>query len=605
MERRQESPSNDQLTELEARISKMTHKSMPPSWVRLYGDGMIPELDLMESPSLSASEYSNYLHLPPELFGNESSLSWSLDSRSTEGSLSHGSSPSNSSGFNPPIATDVLTSKALETVDYPMQNDELWGLDMLPFDLPISKVYNLNNTRTFESKGMERSQTTFQLTPENYTFPLMPRVKYESSQARKSPKLHSSYSENSYVDHSTDSGYHSLPQSPEMAFEFQGLQHKCSAIQLPICNLPPRRKYGPRPRRSAPSKHLERWLKANGTVPGRGFQNVLASESGLPVEDVRYCLKKNSELKNEIPVALGKDDCISKVDISHQPARTQTERPKGSSLHLQTADECLSGTVMKSDSDETDYSEDDRPELNARNTPQNRHSNRQIEAFKLLTPVSTHNPLVCTERTRYYRSSNQSSGSPAATSSRESRSSGSGKSSTESSPNSSTAESPDGRNSGSSTSGSDASTPNAISELVGFEAQKKALVNRLLTLFLPLFNFIFLWSSPEQTRRFNERGQDQDTGVAGSNGQSRQRRNGGSAEKKRSRPNSNTKKDVNGDDEEMDNDNTPNKKVKTSSPKASGDSPPYACPYFKRNRQKYQRRRGCPGPGWDSVHRVK
>jgi hypothetical protein len=31
----------------------------------------------------------------------------------------------------------------------------------------------------------------------------------------------------------------------------------------------------------------------------------------------------------------------------------------------------------------------------------------------------------------------------------------------------------------------------------------------------------------------------------------------------------------------------------------------FACPYFQRDRRKYQRWRSCPGPGWDTVHRVK
>jgi len=31
----------------------------------------------------------------------------------------------------------------------------------------------------------------------------------------------------------------------------------------------------------------------------------------------------------------------------------------------------------------------------------------------------------------------------------------------------------------------------------------------------------------------------------------------------------------------------------------------FACPYFKRNPRKYQRIRACPGPGWDTLHRLK
>lgn len=31
----------------------------------------------------------------------------------------------------------------------------------------------------------------------------------------------------------------------------------------------------------------------------------------------------------------------------------------------------------------------------------------------------------------------------------------------------------------------------------------------------------------------------------------------------------------------------------------------FACPYYKRNPPRYKNCRGCPGPGWDTVHRVK
>jgi hypothetical protein len=43
-----------------------------------------------------------------------------------------------------------------------------------------------------------------------------------------------------------------------------------------------------------------------------------------------------------------------------------------------------------------------------------------------------------------------------------------------------------------------------------------------------------------------------------------------------------------------------------SNPDDDSDTPKkFACPYFKRNPRKYQRFRSCPGPGWDTVHRVK
>ncbi|KAK3379002.1 hypothetical protein B0T24DRAFT_663274 [Lasiosphaeria ovina] len=38
---------------------------------------------------------------------------------------------------------------------------------------------------------------------------------------------------------------------------------------------------------------------------------------------------------------------------------------------------------------------------------------------------------------------------------------------------------------------------------------------------------------------------------------------------------------------------------------AKGDAPRYACPYFKYNPSFYKSARGCPGPGWLDIHRVK
>ena len=51
-----------------------------------------------------------------------------------------------------------------------------------------------------------------------------------------------------------------------------------------------------------------------------------------------------------------------------------------------------------------------------------------------------------------------------------------------------------------------------------------------------------------------------------------------------------------------------NKRLRPShdDPDVGSDMPKkLACPYFKRNPRKYQRFRSCPGPGWDTVHRLK
>jgi len=56
------------------------------------------------------------------------------------------------------------------------------------------------------------------------------------------------------------------------------------------------------------------------------------------------------------------------------------------------------------------------------------------------------------------------------------------------------------------------------------------------------------------------------------------------------------------------NDGTPNKRPRkdsTSNDRIIGSTSRYACPFFKRNPQKYGSRSACSGPGWESVHRVK
>lgn len=55
-------------------------------------------------------------------------------------------------------------------------------------------------------------------------------------------------------------------------------------------------------------------------------------------------------------------------------------------------------------------------------------------------------------------------------------------------------------------------------------------------------------------------------------------------------------------------DNDRGKRLKrnpTSPNSEDSHSPKYACPYFKRNPQKYKQRRSCAGPGWPNVYRIK
>ncbi|OCL08075.1 hypothetical protein AOQ84DRAFT_439822 [Glonium stellatum] len=50
------------------------------------------------------------------------------------------------------------------------------------------------------------------------------------------------------------------------------------------------------------------------------------------------------------------------------------------------------------------------------------------------------------------------------------------------------------------------------------------------------------------------------------------------------------------------------KRPKLNSPSPNNEdshSPKYACPYFKRNPQRYRPRRACTGPGWEKISRLK
>ena len=54
-------------------------------------------------------------------------------------------------------------------------------------------------------------------------------------------------------------------------------------------------------------------------------------------------------------------------------------------------------------------------------------------------------------------------------------------------------------------------------------------------------------------------------------------------------------------DESEGQDDRPAKSTKQGAPGA----PRFACPYFKRNPDKYRHERACSGPGWTSIHRLK
>jgi hypothetical protein len=51
----------------------------------------------------------------------------------------------------------------------------------------------------------------------------------------------------------------------------------------------------------------------------------------------------------------------------------------------------------------------------------------------------------------------------------------------------------------------------------------------------------------------------------------------------------------------------PNKRQKLDRTPKDGAvvSTRFACPFYKRDPEKYRNQRSCPGPGWDTVHRLK
>ena len=59
------------------------------------------------------------------------------------------------------------------------------------------------------------------------------------------------------------------------------------------------------------------------------------------------------------------------------------------------------------------------------------------------------------------------------------------------------------------------------------------------------------------------------------------------------------------DGEGEDDEDGDNRRRKRPRPTSSDEAKKLACPYYKRNPQRYGRWTSCPGPGWDEVHRVK
>jgi hypothetical protein len=572
----------------------------------MFYEGIVPDFKFQ-------GPLSYYLDSPPSINTDSmtrqsSAASWIQDSDSSVASLSHGSSPSDCSSFNMTPLPEMRMERA-KTGDFRMQEISTMVDDWEPWG-PGSQ--NLIMREEFHSKAystdlfgvisdgtpnvvlMERTQSMLQGQPTNVAFSQLSQADCQRPLAMGSPEWYSTGSDESYLEQSPDSGYHSLPQSPNLH-----LQNTNPPLNLSIARgiaLAPRKYRGRRRRTLEQSKHLEHWLETHGTVPGKEIQSILASESGLSVSQVKYYFK--NELKSKASGVLPGAD--SKMDTSCLSTGSHIEEghlKRLDNLQQAAAVENQAREMTEPDSDETDYSDNESPgPITRARARMNRYQPLQLQTtLGNLAPNSTDDYSAFMGRTSEHKSNNQSSASPSTTDSVPSPGSSDGdKTSSESSPNSSTVESPDGTNYSGSTSGSDASTPNAGSDRVGFEARKRAVVDRLLKMFLPLFNYFLLQQ---------QRGgcQDQEQEESGSSSQSTQRSNGGSNTNKRGRQMSNTEKI----DDDIDNGAAPSKKAKISGSKVLINSPLYACPYFKRNRTKYQRWRGCPGPGWDSVHRVK
>jgi hypothetical protein len=556
-----------------------------------FMDAKIPEFEFTGPPAHSALDSRRAFSIHDEFASNNSTPSpwlWSLDAGSTVGSLSHGSSPSNSSSSLDGTPLTEFNLGECEVFNYPMQQIshgfKAWKSMSIPENqILIKQQLDYNDTWDFTrciSDGMPDI---------NLTDPL---------EAMTVEAKRMEHTDSISLVPSTNIQFLDLQESSNgSTTQFQTLGSSCDSKTS-------RPKHQRRRRRTpAQSKHLERWLEAHSTVPGKEIQNLLASQSGLSISQVKYWFK--NALKEKATGASLKAGFMKEASCPSTGTREKECKSLNSNnLQLVVGGENFSRGMTESDSDDSDYSEDKSPEpIPGAPAHINIYQKQQSSAaIRNVAPNSTCDYSAFMEGIIAHQSSSQSNASPSATSSVPSpESDGNDKTSNESSPNSSMAESPGETNYSGSTSGSDASTPNTISERVGFEARKRAVVDRLLAMFLPLFTSLFLWSARRHSRQGKGGCQDQEAGETGSKNRATQRGNGDSNERKRGRQIANSENN----DEHINKDATPSKKAKTSGTNDLADSPLYACPYFKRNRQKYQRWRGCPGPGWDSIHRVK
>jgi hypothetical protein len=125
-------------------------------------------------------------------------------------------------------------------------------------------------------------------------------------------------------------------------------------------------------------------------------------------------------------------------------------------------------------------------------------------------------------------------------------------------------------------------------------AQKEQIIDRLMLRFYEIFNTAGFSGAKDQ-------GSSSAPNVSTSHSNTPPQRSSNVGSKKRT-------SDERGEDQEDENNNANSRKRSKNSDGAAvleEEKKKLACPYFKHNPRKYQGLRSCPGPGWDTVHRIK
>jgi len=148
---------------------------------------------------------------------------------------------------------------------------------------------------------------------------------------------------------------------------------------------------------------------------------------------------------------------------------------------------------------------------------------------------------------------------------------------------------------GSSTDSSSETTRSvSVDDPYEIRAQKEQLIDRLMLRFYEIFNTTGFSGAKDQ-------GSSSAPNVSTSHSNTSPQRSSNAGSKKRT-------SDERGEDQDDENDNSNSRKRSKNSDGAAvldEEKKKLACPYFKHNPRKYQGLRSCPGPGWDTVHRLK